>query len=277
MRLEPAARARQLQALHRGPRLLVVVNAWDAASARVVESEGFPAIATTSAGVANALGYPDGEKAPFPDVLAAIARIVRVVSVPVTADVESGYARTAAEIGESCSAILDAGAVGVNLEDGSDARAGKLAPAEEHAARVSAARRAAESRGIPLVINARTDVYLREVGAPESRFDEAVRRAASYRAAGADCIFVPGVSDADTIRRLVRAIDAPVNVLAAAGIPSVPELERLGVARLSVGSLAMRAAMGLVRRIARGLKQEGTSAELFAGGVTYDEMNRLME
>jgi 2-methylisocitrate lyase-like PEP mutase family enzyme len=270
------ALARQLKALHGGPRILVLANAWDAASARILESEGFPAIATTSAGVAWSLGYGDGEKAPFSEVLAAIRRITRVVRVPVTADVEAGFGTTPRELAETCRAVLDAGAVGMNLEDGRDDPAAPVAEIPEHAARVQAVREAADGRGVPLVVNARTDIYLRQVGRPDGRFDEAVRRAEAYRRAGADCIFVPGVSDAETIGRLARAIPAPVNVLAAPGTPPVAELERLGVARLSVGSRAIGATSALLRRIGRELRERGTYGSLFADTIPYDEMNRLL-
>jgi 2-methylisocitrate lyase-like PEP mutase family enzyme len=268
-------RAGRLLALHRGPGILVLPNAWDAASARLFEEEGFPAIATTSAGVANALGFPDGERVPFLEMVAAVKRIARAVRVPLTADIESGFGQTAQEVGENVRAVLEAGAVGVNLEDGTGVQASPLAPIVLHSERVRAAREAGTAAGIDLVINARTDVYLDAVGEPATRFDEAVRRVNAYRKAGADCLFVPGVADAETIERLVAAIDGPLNVLATAATPSVRELQRLGVARVSLGSAPMRASLGLLRRIARELHGTGSYDALTEGALSYSEANGL--
>lgn len=275
--IEPAQpeRAKRFLELHRGPAILVLPNAWDSASARLFEEEGFSAIATTSAGVAHALGFPDGERVPFPEMVAAVERIVRAVRVPVTADIESGFGQTAKAVGENVRLTLEAGAVGVNLEDGTGDKASPLAPISLHSDRVRAARDAGTTAGIGLVVNARTDVYLDAVGEPAARFDEAVRRANAYRKAGADCLFVPGVADAETIERLVAAIDGPLNVLATAASPPLPELQRLGVARVSLGSAPMRASLGLLRRIARELHGTGTYGTLTEGALTYPEANRL--
>ncbi len=269
-----AERARRFLELHRGPRILVLPNAWDAASARIFEEAGFPAVATTSAGVAFSLGFPDGERAPFSQVLAAVARIVAAVAIPVSADIESGYGPTPADVAESCRAMMAAGAVGVNLEDGTGDPTRPLEDAQLHAERIRAARESAESAG-GLVINARTDVYLRAVGEPATRFAETVRRANAYRAAGADCLFVPGVADAETIGRLAREIAGPVNVLAVPGTPPVAELERLGAARVSVGSGPMRASLGFLRGLALELAQRGTYSRLAGESVSYAEANAL--
>jgi 2-methylisocitrate lyase-like PEP mutase family enzyme len=261
--------AERLLALHRGP-ILVLPNAWDVASARVVEEAGFPAVATSSAGVAAVLGYPDGERVPRDEMLGMVSRIARAVRVPVTADLEAGYGSAGATV----EAALRAGAVGMNLEDGRrDEKA--LATVEEHAASVREARAAADRLGVHFVINARTDVYLARVGPEAERFDHALRRAAAYLAAGADCIFVPGVRDAETIGRLAAAIRGPLNVLAGPGTPPVAKLASLGVARVSAGSNPMRAALTAARRAVEEMRDRGTYS--FAEGIlTHAEVNALL-
>jgi 2-methylisocitrate lyase-like PEP mutase family enzyme len=267
-----AAKAGLLRRLHQGPPILVLPNAWDAAGARVFEAAGFPAIATTSAGIAFAAGYPDGERIGRDEMLRAVRRIAGAVAVPVTADMESGYGATAEAAAATAEGVLAAGAIGLNLEDST---AGRLVEIGAHTARVRAVRRVAEEAGVPLVINARTDVYLRQAGAPESRFEEAVRRGNAYREAGADCIFVPGPRDRETIGALVKAIRGPVNIIALAGTPPVSELEHLGVARLSTGSGPMRAGLTLVRRIAEELRR-GTYASFTDGVISGVDVNQMM-
>jgi 2-methylisocitrate lyase-like PEP mutase family enzyme len=266
--------AARFLALHRGPDILLLCNAWDAASARVVEAAGFPAVATTSAGVANSLGFPDGEAAPFAEVVAAVRRIVAAVRVPVSADIEAGFGQTPEETARSCRAIVEAGAVGVNLEDGTRAH-DRLAPISLQCEKIRAAKEAAAEAGGGLVVNARTDVYLDAIGDPESRFEEAVRRCNAFREAGADCLFLPRVADEATIGRLVQAVHGPVNILAGPGTPPVASLARLGVARVSLGSGPMRATLGLLRRIARELAESGTYAAMSSDAITYAEANEL--
>jgi 2-methylisocitrate lyase-like PEP mutase family enzyme len=269
-------KAAALRTLHDRSRLLVLPNAWDAASARVFEAAGFPAVATTSAGLAWALGFPDGEQVGRDEMVAALRRIAGRVAVPVTADIEAGFGATPEEVARTITQVLAAGPVGINLEDGTRDPARPLVETSLHVEKVRAARAAGEAVGVPLVINARTDVYLRGVGAPEGRLDEAVRRANAYRAAGADCLFVPGVRDADTIGRLVRALDGPLNILAGPGCPPVAELARLGVARLSVGSGAMSATLTVLRRVAEELAGPGTYTTFTENVIPSREWNALM-
>ena len=179
-------KAEQFRALHKGPRLLVLPNAWDAVSARIVAAAGFPAIATTSGGVAWALGYADGEAAPWDEVVAATARIARAVAVPVTADIESGYGATADAVGRAIGDIIGAGAVGVNLEDGLRNGPAPVRSVDDMVARIRAARAAAEVAGVAIVINARTDLWIKNVGDGESRVADALTRGRAYLAAGAD-------------------------------------------------------------------------------------------
>ena len=267
-------RAARFRALHRGPGVLLLCNVWDAASARIVEEAGFPAVATTSAGVAWSLGFADGEHAPFEDVVAAVRRIVAAVGVPVSADIEAGFGETPREAAMSCLDVLEAGAVGVNLEDGTTAK-DRLVPIPLQCEKIRAAKEAAAGAGKDLVVNARTDVFLDEIGDPRTRFEEAVRRSNAFRAAGADCLFVPGVADEATIGRLVEAIDGPVNILAGLESPPVATLSRLRVARVSLGSGPARAALGHLRLVARELAESGTYSAIASDAISYAEANSL--
>jgi 2-methylisocitrate lyase-like PEP mutase family enzyme len=256
--------------------ILVLPNAWDVMSARLVEEAGARAIATTSAGISWSLGRPDGQGLSRTEMLDAVRRIASAVRLPVTADVEGGYGKgTPDEVAETVRGVLAAGAVGVNLEDALGQSGQPLRTADDQAMRISAARAAAKAEGVDLFINARVDVYLMEVGAPETRFDEAIRRARAYVAAGADGVFVPGVIDAPTIRRLAGAVGAPLNILAKPGAPSAGELHELGVARVSAGSGITSAAMALIRRAAVELLGPGTY-ETLRGGVSHADANALM-
>lgn len=248
-------------------RPLVLANAWDVASARLIESAGAPAIATTSAGVAWSLGCPDGNALPLRDAVEAIARIAATVSVPVTADIEAGYAVDADGVERTVDAVLGAGAVGINIEDGG-------LPPNELVDRITAARRAAERAGVPMFINARTDVHLAGLVAPERMLTESIDRASRYVDAGADGVFVPGVSDMGTIGALVEAVDAPLNVMVGPGSPIVAELAALGVARVSLGSGLAQAAYAVARQAANELFTAGTY-ESTAHAVEYNEMNAL--
>jgi 2-methylisocitrate lyase-like PEP mutase family enzyme len=271
-----AAKADAFRSMHQAPPILVLPNAWDVVSARLFVKAGAKAIATTSAGIAVSLGYPDGEKIPRALMLEAIARIARAVDVPVTADIEAGYATTAAALAETIRGVIEAGAVGCNLEDATGRGPKMLFEIDDQIARIRAARDAGDRAGVPVVINARTDVYLASVGEPENRFAEAVRRANAYREAGADCLFVPGVVDSPTLTKLVREIKGPMNVLAGPGLPNVAELQGLGVARLSVGSGIMRATLALARDAARELLQHGTYSSFLDHSVPHGEVNELM-
>ncbi|HBL25381.1 MAG TPA: 3-methyl-2-oxobutanoate hydroxymethyltransferase [Acidobacteria bacterium] len=263
-------RAAHFRRLHT-KRPLVLPNAWDAASARVIELAGAEAIATTSAAVSWVFGRGDGQTLRRDEMIQVIRSITRVVEVPVTADVEGGYGEGSAEdVAETVRGVLDAGAVGINLED-SPGHGGELLLAPEiQAKRIRAARAA----GDDLVLNARTDVYLFQVGAPETRFAEAVRRANLYREAGADCVFVPGVLDAETIAALVRAIAGPVNIMAKPGSPTIAELGQLGVARVSLGPALALAALGTTQQAARELLEHGTYRAL-ENGLPFGEANGM--
>jgi 2-methylisocitrate lyase-like PEP mutase family enzyme len=268
--------AERLRALHQAPPIFVIPNAWDAASARVFEAEGFPAIGTTSAGVAAALGYPDGGIAPAREMIEAVARIVRAVKVPVSADIEHAYAATPDAVAEVVLRVIAAGAVGINVEDYVPGAA-DLEPLALQVDKLKAIIKAATKAGVRVVVNARTDVFLRELGAPATRLGVAIERGKAFLAAGADCVFVPGVRDRDAIGALVRGIGGPLNVLAVDGTPPIGELELLGVARVSVGSGPMRAALALVRDVARELKSSGTYTAFTGHTMPFNDVNELMK
>jgi 2-methylisocitrate lyase-like PEP mutase family enzyme len=249
--------AEAFRAMHRAPPLLLLPNAWDPMSARQFEAAGFPAIATTSGGVAWDLGFADGEKAPWREIVAATERIVRAVRVPVTADIEAGYGETPEQVSTSIGEILATGVAGFNLEDGTPKPDIPIRSIEDAVARIRAARQACEAAGVPAVINGRTDLYLKNVGDPAWRFDETVRRAKAYVAAGADCIYPFGFIDMDTIARLAKAIAAPINFVARAGTPPAAELERIGVTRVTIASGATLAVMSLIKTIGTELRATG--------------------
>jgi 2-methylisocitrate lyase-like PEP mutase family enzyme len=261
-------KAQQFHSFHHGSETLVLLNAWDAASARVFEDAGSRALGTTSAGIAAVLGYPDRQRVGRDEMLYMVRRIAGSVKCPVTADMESGYATTPEECAKTARLVWAAGAVGMNFEDRLEEK--ELFDTRQQVEKIRAIREAAPL----LVLNARTDVFLAGIGEPASHIGHAVRRANAYREAGAHCLFVPGVRDAGTIDALVRGIQGPVNVLAVPGSPSIPKLKELGVARVSVGSGAMRATLKLAQRIAHELNGSGTYAA-FSEQLSYDEVNSL--
>ena len=250
-----STRIAEFRRLHAAERPLVLPNAWDAASARLMQQAGAKAIATTSAGISWSHGCLDGQKLSRDEMLAAIARIVRRVEVPVTSDIEGGYGSGApADVAETVRAAVEAGVCGINLEDSPGRGGQKLLEPGQQAERIAAAREAGDG----IVINARVDVFMFEVGAPETRLAETCRRSAAYRAAGADCIFVPGVIDRETIAALVQGVGGPLNIMAMPGAPGTVELGKLGVARVSVGPLITQAAFATIRRATKELLEQGS-------------------
>ncbi|GAB2820026.1 isocitrate lyase/PEP mutase family protein [Lentzea nigeriaca] len=259
-------RTQLFHALHQ-PGPLALPNAWDVASALVVEAAGAKAVATTSAGVAWTLGAPDGNKVERDRVIDLVARIVKVVEIPVTADIESGFGRTAGEVAETVRAVSEAGASGVNIEDSIN---GALREIAEQVERLAAAREAAPE----LYINARIDTYLRGIGEPETRLEHTLERAAKFLDAGASGIFVPGVTDLEIVTELAKGIAAPLNILVGPGAPAVDELAKAGVARMSLGSAVAEAAYALTKRAAVELLTQGTYSSV-EGGIEYGELNAL--
>lgn len=271
-----AEKAEKLRKLHHGPKILALPNAWDAVSARILEELGYPAIATSSAAVAFALGYPDGQRISRGEMLAAVERIAHAVRVPVSADTESGYGKTPEEIADFTKALVASGAVGLNFEDITGDDESTHVELGLQVKKIRTIRDTSGALGVPLVINARTDIYLMPIGPEATRFERTVARLSAYRDAGADCLFAPGVSDRETIANLVQALGAPLNVLVSESCPSLDELEKMGVARLSAGSSAMRAAMGAFERVAKDWLAHGSYDSLLRCTIPYAHLNQMM-
>jgi 2-methylisocitrate lyase-like PEP mutase family enzyme len=271
-----AEKAEKFRKMHQGPRILALPNAWDAVTARILEEIGHPAVATSSAAVAFSHGYPDGQRISRGEMLDAVARITRAVSVPVSADLESGYGKTPEEIAEFTKAMVAAGAVGLNFEDVTGDDESTHVELGLQVKKIRAIRETSAALGVPLVINARTDTYLMPIGPAGTRFERTVGRLRAYREAGADCLFVPGLADREIIEKLVETLGAPLNILASDGCPSLDELEKMGVARVSAGSSAMRAAMGAFKRVAKDWLAHGSYDSLHQVTVPYAELDRLM-
>ena len=267
--------AEQLLALHHAQQPLILVNVWDVASALVVQRARLPAIATSSSAVSSALGYPDGERIPAEEMLAAVARIAARVSVPVTADLEAGYAEDLEGVAATARHLVETGAVGLNLEDGIDPETGSLRTPDQAAQRVRAVRKVAHELGVPLVINARTDAFLGASGAPHELLSDAIARLSAYRDAGADCLFPIGLRDPDAIRQLTRELHHPVNILAGPGALSVGELGQLGVARISLGGGPQRAALATLGAIAEEVRDHGTYGAMQAM-LTHSELDDMV-
>jgi 2-methylisocitrate lyase-like PEP mutase family enzyme len=249
--------------------LLLLPNAWDAGSARLIESRGAKALATTSAGVAWSHGYPDGDRLPLSLLRATVADIARVVRVPVTADVEGGYSDDPAAVGETVAAVIEAGAVGINIEDGAGAP-------DLLCAKIERARAAGVRLGVELFVNARTDVYLRGLASKERRVEETLARVERYRGAGADGIFVPGLSDPAEIRAVAQASPMKLNLMAWRGLADAAELEALGVRRLSAGAGIAEIAYAKAASLAAGFLKTGASDPVSAEAKAYTEFNALM-
>lgn len=267
-------KAEAFRALHHGKRSLILPNAWDVPSARVFEDAGFPAVATSSAGMLVSLGYQDDESIPRSLFFAAVKRIARAISVPLSVDILAGLGKTPKELTETVRAVILTGAIGINIEDFTPATK-KLRPVENQVEKLKSVRRLGEAMEVPLVINARTDALRYAEGDQEAKLLEAIRRAILYRNAGADCVYPMGLTDGPSISRFVKALRCPVNVMVRKGLPDIKELERLGVARVSFGPGASYAAMGLLKRIAKEVREDGSYDGLLNGAITYDELNSL--
>ncbi|SHN18609.1 2-Methylisocitrate lyase, PEP mutase family [Duganella sacchari] len=258
----------EFKKLHDGSKLLMLANAWDAGSARLFESLGAPAIATTSAGVAWAQGYADGDYMPAEVAIGVAINIARVVKVPLSVDFENGYSAEPEQVAHNVLRLIDAGVAGINLEDGGDAPA-------LLAAKISAIKKLAAQAGKDIFINARTDVYLRGLAPEGERVAEVLRRAALYKEAGTDGLFVPGISKADEIKAVVAGAGLPVNVMDVAGLPLVAELQQLGVARFSAGSGLAQALWAVAGGMTRDFLATGNAGPLIAQAMPYGELQAL--
>jgi 2-methylisocitrate lyase-like PEP mutase family enzyme len=268
--VDMSANAAIFRQLHDGPQPLRLPNAWDAGSARLFESLGAAAIATTSAGLAWALGYADGGKLPADAAIHAAAGIARVLTVPLSVDMENGYADDAATIGETIRRLLDVGVAGINIEDGTRAPA-------VLAAKIEAIRNAAAKAGTDIFVNARTDVYLANLADASRRIDETLSRGAIYRAAGADGLFVPGLHEPAEIQAIVAGAGLPLNVMAWPGLIPVDELGQLGVRRFSAGSSISQMLWGQAETLARDFLDSGRSESLAKGAMPYARIQALFD
>lgn len=265
--------AKSFLARHHAPPVLLLPNVWDAMSARIFAAAGFDSLATTSAGVAWALGYPDGESAPWAEVVGATARIVRAAGVPVTADIERGYGDSPETVGGHVADIIRAGVVGINLEDGLN---GSIRSIGDATARLQAARKAAHDEGMPIVINARCDMFHLQHGEESARLDATVARCRAYLAAGADCVYPFGLRDPGLIAAFTEAIGAPVNVTGRPGMPDAAELERMGVTRITIASAPTLMTMGAIHELATNFRSTG-SFDLLRGSFHHPEAQKLFQ
>jgi 2-methylisocitrate lyase-like PEP mutase family enzyme len=258
--------ADRFHALHKGSEVLVLPNAWDAASAALMEDAGARAVATSSAAVAWARGYADGDALPVAALIDVVAGIGRSISVPLTADIEGGYTDDLSELAETVRAVIGAGAVGINLEDG------RRDP-DLHARKIETVRAAADQAGVNLFINARTDVYLAGLAAGEAAVAETLRRAALYAGAGASGIFVPLPIEEDLLSRLVAGIALPLNVMGRPGMPSAARLAELGVRRLSSAPGPVNAAYGAMLAATKSFLVDGDTTGYAAAAVGLPDLN----
>lgn len=268
-------RAEQFRQLHHSAPPLLLPNVWDAASARVIEQAGFRAIATTSSGVAAALGYEDGQQISRDMLVEALARITRVVASPVTADIEAGYGNSIEEVLQTVRAVISTGVVGINIEDSLKQPQKALVDVSYQVELIKALRELAMAMDVPFVINARVDVFLLAIGEPEDRFEHAVRRANAYLQAGADCIYPIGLLDRNVISALLKSINGPINILGGASALTLPELAQLGVARVSLAGGVMRAVLGHLREIAQELLNDGSYTRMTNEALSGSEFRSL--
>jgi 2-methylisocitrate lyase-like PEP mutase family enzyme len=258
-----AVRADAFRELHSRPEPLVLLNAWDVNSARMVAA-AFPAVATSSGAVAATLGYEDGQQVPLDLVCLFVRRMVRAIEAPLSVDFEAGYGDSPAEAADSVRQLLEAGAIGINVEDGLVGGERRLAAPADHAAKVAAIREEAARYGVPLFINARIDTFWLNVGTPEENLEGAIARGAEYARAGADGLFVPGLVDLTLIGRLAPALPLPLNIMATPSCPPVAELAAMGVKRVSAGAWPMIVMRRQFAAIARASAADGSFAPLFA-------------
>ena len=262
-------KANAFRALHHAATPLLLANAWDVGTARLVAAQGAKAVATTSAGVAWSHGYPDGDALPIALLAQTVAAMSKAIAVPLTVDIEGGYSDDLDTVEANIARIIEAGGVGINIEDGAS-------PPALLCAKIERARRAADRLGVALYVNARTDVYLKGLVPAEQRVAETLARAAQYRAAGADGIFVPGLAEPAGIRAVTAEAGMPLNLLAWPGLPDLANLTALGVKRISAGSGITQFVYGRAAAIARDFLANGPSALPREGALSHGEINAMM-
>src|SRR5690625_663796 len=269
-------KAKQFHELHQRDDLFILPNAWDVISAKMFEECGFKAIGTTSAGIAVSKGYPDGEAIPLDEMIKAIQNIANAVQVPVSADIESGYGETVDEVLHTVKKVVQAGAIGINLEDGTGDTNEHLFDLTLQVEKIKAIKQLREDTNMPLFINARTDTYWLNIKDPAQRLQETIKRAQAFEQAGADCIFVPGLEDIDIIQRLRREITCPINLLVSPNLPSTQKLSNIGIERISCGSAPFRSTVTLIKQMSEEMLQKGSFKRSTDGVLSYKEVTKLV-
>ncbi|MCS0671620.1 isocitrate lyase/phosphoenolpyruvate mutase family protein [Cytobacillus firmus] len=271
-------KAKTFHRLHQQASTFVLPNAWDVISAKMFEEYGFKAIGTTSAGIAASLGYLDGQSIPLNKMVETIENIAKSVNVPVSADIEAGYGQTVEEVLETVKAVAAAGAIGINLEDGTGDPNRPIFDMSSQEEKIAAIKELSESRNMPLFINARTDLYWLNIGDSSTRLQEAVKRAKAYQAAGADCIFIPGLTDTKIIKSIREEISCPINLLVDPEMPSLTELSEIGIERLSCGSVPFRATLTFLRSMSEEIVNRQTFHQMTNGDVlSYKRLTEFLE
>ncbi|WP_257141267.1 isocitrate lyase/PEP mutase family protein [Priestia megaterium] len=264
------------QQLHKESYAFVLPNAWDVISAKIFEKNGFPAVATTSAGIAMSLGYTDGEKIPFEQMLGAVKRIINSVNIPVSVDLESGYGRSINEVVDNARQIILAGGIGINLEDGTGDLDSPILDVSLQVERISEIRLLSKSLKVPLFINARTDLYWLNIGDLDLRLQEAISRGKAYQKAGADCIFIPGLYDIESIKKVRQELSCPINLLSGPNLPSINTLAQVGIERISTGSAPFRATATLLQRITEDILYDNNFQRLLNDNMSYNAITELI-
>ncbi|MBE5101637.1 MULTISPECIES: isocitrate lyase/PEP mutase family protein [Priestia] len=272
-----SAKFQQFQQLHNQSSTFVLPNAWDASSARIFQKSGFKAIGTTSAGIATSLGYSDGENLPFEKMVEVLKSIVNSVNVPVSADIEAGYGTTVEEVIENVRQVILAGAVGINLEDGTGNPNKPILDVSIQVEKIAAIKELSQSLNMPLFVNARTDFYWLNIGNPLLRLDSTLKRVKAYEEAGADCIFIPGVVDIDTIKKFRQETSCPINLLVGSDTPSLDTLSKIGIERISSGSAPFRATITLLKKISEAIMNDGNFKPMIDDVVTYGNLTELLK
>ena len=272
-----AEKAKQLYDLHHTGGLLILPNIWDVLGAKLLEDSGYPAIATASASVAYTNGYNDGENIPFTDVLDILKRITSSVNIPVTADIESGYAENDAELEKNIRALIETGIAGINIED-TDKKTKTLLPAEVQSEKIKLIKKVAAEMNVPLFINARTDCFVHQKNfeSPQSMLKETIQRGIGYKAAGADCFYPILMKKEDELKAVVQEVGMPVNVITIPGIPSLNVLQQIGVARVSLGPSFLKYAIKSMKDLAIKLQNYDGLEDITSNDVTSDYLKHLV-
>ncbi len=272
--LNQQEKAKRFYDLHHCGKLLILPNIWDSLGAMLLEDMGYPAVATASASVAFANGYDDGENIPFNELLAILKRIVEKVNIPVTADIESGYAHNEQQLKQNIQQIIEAGVVGINIED-TDKKTNTLLPVEVQCEKIKLIKKVSEEMNVPVFINARTDVYLRSTTA-NNKLEETIKRGFAYKDAGADCFYPITMNSAEDIGTTVQQLEMPVNIIIMPGIPALMDLEKMGVARVSLGPGFLKYAIKAMKNLAEKLKSHEGMNDIIQNEITSAYVKKLV-